>query len=593
MKRDQQSGQALIASMVMVVFIFALAGGLAVAASALLAQGSARTSVLTNDLLGQNQINAAVAWAAGRGVASNPAYCRTPTTLPALGPSGEMTGIQCLEVDNVAASNPGAVPLSWNGGNCSVTPFPVSGSRTFIWLNGSSGLSAFVDQSSGNGCVSGAGTICSTSGSGAPTQLALDCNLSSVGSPVLHVSASGRTPLAARYTTFASPFVQAPGSPRATPAGPAAMAVADLTGTGRLDLVVADAGTSKVSVFPGGPGDGSFQARADYSVGPNPSSLWVGDLNGDGKPDIVVGDSGASLVTVLLNSGNGTFSQRADYTVAGPPTAVVAGNFDGHGRADVAVTTSGVAHIEVLPNNGDGTFGSSIENPIPSVATAMASGDFNGNGKGDVAVVENGQVLVQMGNDGDGTFDSASGGPYSVGGTGPYSITSADVNGDGVPDLIVTNQTTGLVTVLLGSGSNGRFSQAPGSPFAAGAGVSSATVADFNSDGNPDLALVNAIANTVSVWNGRGDGSFSQDAGGSVPVGSFPSAVVAGDFNRDGSFDLAIADAGSSDITVLLANASRSSVFSFTAPIPGGFEEADLWISGNGQANQLTYEGKL
>ncbi len=593
MKRNQQSGQALIASMVMVIFIFALAGGLAIAASALLAQGTARSSLVTNDLVAQSQMNAAVAYLAGRGIASNPSYCRTPTMLPALGPNGEIQGIQCVEVDNVANSNPVSVPLSWNGGACSVTAFPATGARTFIWLNGASGLSAFVDQSSGTGCSSGSGLICSTSGAGAPTQLVLDCNLPSSGTPFLHVSASGRTPLAARYIGYSAPFAQAPGSPRPTRTGPAAIAVADLTGTGRLDLIVANSGSDNVSVFPGGPGNGSFQGRVDYGVGLNPSSLWVGDLTGNGKRDIVVGDSGSNQVTVLLNSGNGTFPQRADYTVDGPPTAVVAGNFDGNGRADLAVATSGTSQIEVLPNNGNGTFGSDIETGIPADATDMAVADFGGNNNDDLAVVENGRVLILMGNDGDGTFDNASGGPYGVGGTGPYSIRTADLNGDGMPDLVVTNQATGLVTILLGAGNNGQFAAAPGSPFAAGAGVSSATVADFNSDGIPDLAVVNAVANTVSVWIGQGNGRFWLDVGGPIPVGSGPAAIGAGDFNGDGFPDLAIADAGSSDVTVLLANRNRGSVYSFTAPIPGGFEEADLWVSGNGAANQLTFEGKL
>lgn len=592
MKVNPQSGQALIASMVMVIFIFALAGGLAVAASALLTQGTARSSLVINDLVAQSQMNAAVAWGAGRGLASNPSYCPTPTLLPPLGPNGEIQGIQCVEVDNVAGSNPIPVPLSWNGGACSVTAFPATGGRTFIWLNGASGLSAFVDQSSGTGCTSGSGTICSTSGAAAPTQLVLDCALPSSGTPYLHVSSAGRTPLAARYAMYSAAFVQAPGSPRAALSNPFALAVADLTGTGRLDLVVANSGADDVSVFPGGPGNGSFQARADYDVGPGMTSLWVGDLNGDGKADIVIGRS-SSQVTVLLNSGSGTFPNAVDYSVDGAVNAVVAGNFDGNGRADLAVATSGTDQIEVLPNNGNGTFGSSIETNIPDDATAMTTADFGNNSKDDLAVVENGKVMILMGNDGDGTFDAAAGGPYGVGGTGPYSITTADVNGDGMPDLVATNYTTGLVTVLLGAGNNGQFVPAPGSPFAVGFGVSSATVADFNSDGTLDLAVVNKVANTASIWIGQGNGRFWLDAGGPLAVGSTPMAVGAGDFNNDGYPDLAIADNGSSVVTVLLANRSRSSVYSFTAPIPGGFEEADLWVSGNGSSNQLTFEGKL
>ncbi len=153
-----------------------------------------------------------------------------------------------------------------------------------------------------------------------------------------------------------------------------------------------------------------------------------------------------------------------------------------------------------------------------------------------------------------GTLRQTAGSPIAVG-TGPQSLAVGDFNGDGNQDVAIANNGSNDVTVLLGNGSGG-FSPATGSPFAAGAGPVSLAVADFNADGIQDLAVANSGSNNVTILLGNGSGGFSAAAGSPFTVGTYPVSLAVGDFNEDGIQDLAIANNTSNDVTVLLGNGS-------------------------------------
>ena len=117
------------------------------------------------------------------------------------------------------------------------------------------------------------------------------------------------------------------------------------------------------------------------------------------------------------------------------------------------------------------------------------------------------------------------------------------------------------MTVLLGNGSGG-FTAATGSPFAVGTSPYLVVVGDFNGDGIQDLAMANGGSNNVTVLLGNGSGGFTAAAGSPFAVGSWPVSLAVGDFNGDGIQDLAIANFGGNNVTVLLGNGSGG----FTAP---------------------------
>jgi hypothetical protein len=251
-----------------------------------------------------------------------------------------------------------------------------------------------------------------------------------------------------------------------------APALADVNGDGRLDLLVANAGCFNSMGVLLGIGDGTFQDLGVYydSGGFDADSIAVADVNGDGKADVVVGNcgnnfycnqSGQGTVGVLLGNGDGTFQSVRTYGSSGLTHSVAVADVNHDGKPDLLVAND-CSHcegsVDVLLGNGDGTF-----QPIVTYdsggqgAASVVVADINGDGKPDLLVANrfSNTVGLLLGN-GDGTFRLAV--TYDSGGTGPSWVATADLNGDGKLDLVVSNQGggpngDGLVSVLLNNAS--------------------------------------------------------------------------------------------------------------------------------------------
>ncbi|HEY3569621.1 MAG TPA: VCBS repeat-containing protein [Thermoanaerobaculia bacterium] len=154
--------------------------------------------------------------------------------------------------------------------------------------------------------------------------------------------------------------------------------------------------------------------------------------------------------------------------------------------------------------------------------------------------------------DGPGT---ASGPSRFAAGTAPGSVEVADLNGDGKPDLVVANEQSQDVTVLLGDGRGG-FKAAKGSPFAAGQQPNDIAIGDFNRDGRPDLAFANHEAKHLTVLLGDGRGGFAPARGSPFAVAARPHThgVATGDLNGDGNLDLLTDSWGNDQVAVLLGD---------------------------------------
>jgi len=335
---------------------------------------------------------------------------------------------------------------------------------------------------------------------------------------------------------------------------PAAIVAGDFNGDGRTDLGVANNNSDDVSILLGN-GDGTFQPKVTYAVGSNPRVIVAGRFDTDGHLDLAVANYLDNTVSVLLGNGDGTFQPQSEAQDAAgsDPGAIVAGDFTGDGRTDLAVANEYSDEISILWGNGDGTFEPPVEYPVGAGPDSIVAGDFNGDGRTDLAVanLRSDDVSVLLGN-GDGTFQPQVTYPA---GTNPYAIVAADFNGDGHLDLAVAGEVLGsggTVSVLLGNG-DGTFR--PPVTYAVGEDPDAIVAADFNGDGHLDLAVANedliGSGGTVSVLLGNGDGTFRPQV--TYPVGKFPDAIVAGDFNGDGHLDLAVANPSFS-ISVLLGN---------------------------------------
>jgi hypothetical protein len=346
------------------------------------------------------------------------------------------------------------------------------------------------------------------------------------------------------------------------------VAVSDLNGDGHLDVVVAnglgsDSTYGEVSVLLGN-GNGTFQPAVSYSSGVEfAQSVAIGDVNGDGKPDLVLSNlcdiNCDGEVSVLLGNGDGTFQPAVTYNSGGSYAwSVAIGDLNGDGIPDLVVANQyqsccgGDSEVGVLIGNGDGTFQPAVTyNSGGSASYSVAIGDVNGDGIPDLLVTnecnpnndcQTGSVGVLLGN-GDGTFRAA----VTYDSLQAYFVTIGDVNGDGKPDLVVANYGGSSVSVLLGNG-DGTFQ--PGvTYYTEGDQAESVAIGDVNGDGKPDLVVANYCFlgkhgdncehGSVSLMLGNGDGTFQ------APVifssgGVQAESVAIGDVNSDGKPDVLV-----------------------------------------------------
>jgi hypothetical protein len=214
-------------------------------------------------------------------------------------------------------------------------------------------------------------------------------------------------------------------------------------------------------------------------------------------------------------------------------------------------------------------------NSLP-VWTELA--DVNGDGILDLitSVFGTDSINVQLGN-GNGTFGTAT--PILISaGFGPAEVHAVSLRGDGKLDLIVGSFNVNQIAVLLGNG-NGTF-EAP-TLYTVGTAINtptSLTAGDFNHDGNLDVAVANTGNNTVSILLGNGSGSLTVQSP-AIAVGGDPEAIRAADFNSDGYSDLAVANYSDGTVTILLNN--KNGTFAASHITTGSGPQA-LAITGTG-----------
>ena len=373
----------------------------------------------------------------------------------------------------------------------------------------------------------------------------------------------------------------------ATGANAMSVAVADLNGDGKPDLIVGNVNGSSVSVLlnttvPGAAAP-SFATQQSFATGTNPISVQVVDVNGDGKPDLVVANIVDNTVSVLLNTtvpgaSTPSFAPQQTFLTGNSPISVVATDLNGDGKPDMVIANAGDNTVSVLFNSTPTGATSANFAAQPTFSTGIGTffvttGDINSDGKPDLIVVNNSGVAVLVNT----TAPGAASGSFTAqhtfaAGLSPWSAAASDVNGDGKVDLIVANYNDNTVSVLLNTTAPGAtvpsFAALQISPV--GSGPRSVAVADVNGDGKPDLIVTNSIGGSVSILlntNVPGANLLRFAPAVTFASGQIPNAVSVADVNGDGKPDLVVANQGTNTVSVLLNTTATggASVPSFAA----------------------------
>lgn len=305
----------------------------------------------------------------------------------------------------------------------------------------------------------------------------------------------------------------------------------------------------------------AFRVVERISVGESPGAVALADLNGDDRIDVIVASEQNHALTVLLGDGTGRFTEAPGSPVAAGnmPNDIAVARFNADSAPDIAVANHESDYLTALLGDGRGGFrpapGSPIRTTVRPHPHGIAAADFDHDGHLDLVADgwETDEVEVLLG-DGSGRFSAHA--TLRVG-RHPYQrVRAFDVNRDGHPDIVTANLRGASVTVLAGDGRGG-FRPARGSPFTANPFPTAVATGDFNGDGHPDLAVANSPSNSagqgqdgLTVLLGDGSGGYHTIGSAPVTTGAAPTQLAAGDLDGDSDDDIAVSNMNSGTASI-------------------------------------------
>ena len=283
----------------------------------------------------------------------------------------------------------------------------------------------------------------------------------------------------------------------------------------------------------------SFRAARRFRAGDVSVAVVTADFNGDHNTDLAVGNLESNDISILLGSGDGSFGVPTNFALPGSfidngPSDIAVADLNNDGNLDLVIGTYYGPSFFVFLGDGMGSFAApaAIQPGFHPFTVSVA--DFNKDGANDIAVSGGNGVAIYLG-DGNAHFTQTN--IFSFANTIVESITG-DFNSDSNPDLAVVDKFGNKVWIMRGDGL-GNFSDI--SSVSAGPNPLSICSGDFNNDGKLDLATANEMPPGVSLLINDGSGGFNSGIGVGTSVAFSLSAM---DFNGDGNQDLATIEDG-------------------------------------------------
>ncbi|MBV5310346.1 FG-GAP-like repeat-containing protein, partial [Chromatium okenii] len=310
----------------------------------------------------------------------------------------------------------------------------------------------------------------------------------------------------------------------------------------------------------------SFAEKIDFAVGSRPNNVITSDVDGDGKLDVIVTNYISTTVSVLRNTSTSdtlSFAGKINFPTGSFPESVASADIDGDGKLDLIVANSNDRTVSVLKNTSfTGAVGFAVKTDFATgeYPTSVTTDDIDGDGKLDLIVAnDGGSVSVLRNTSTSGKLSFAEKVDFAAGST-PYAVTNTDVDGDGKPDLIVANRNSNTISVLLNTSTSGKVSFADKVDTGVGYSPVSIIAADVAGDSQPDIIVTNENSKTVSVLINTSSVGVSSFAQLTYATGNAPSCVTTADVDGNGRADIIVTNAGSDTVSVLKNTAAVGAV---------------------------------
>ncbi len=356
---------------------------------------------------------------------------------------------------------------------------------------------------------------------------------------------------------------------------PYTVAIGDLDGDGKPDLVVVNVASNTISVLrntssSGSLASGSFAAKIDFVTGDLPYALNLNDLDGDGKLDIIIANRSANTISVYHNTSSigsitaSSFNLKVDFAVGDSPSSIAIGDLDGDGKVDIATANVNSNSISVLHNTSvlgsltSSSFATKVDFLTALNPQTVAMGDLDGDSKIDLVsanlTTNNISVFLNTSNPGNLNAGSFATKADFITGNSPIALIIGDLDTDGKSEIATANFDSNSISILKNTSTIGNASFANKVDFITGTSPQSINIGDLDGDGKPDLVVANASDNSISFFRNIGIGNLSVGSFAAkidFVAGERPTSASIGDLDGDGRPDLAVTNSGSRFVSVM------------------------------------------